>query len=271
MNMKKTFTVDDKSHYTFTPKHLTEWCLGMVRYLIFDGDKSPKNVLEAWSYEACRLFRDKLSNEDAQQKFDMILKGILQADWNSGASENIMNTYFVTMGDSNFSAGSPMPVFGRKLGHLNPADWETMVDKGSVVFSRENRDLDDAILVKETLQMAAICDRALSKPGGSLLMCGRSGVGRRNAVSIISALHQAKLISLKMGKNYGIKQFKGEVKNAMQIAGVDNEQVFFMLEDHNLTDPNFLGMFSHKMSLICNNFWSQAFLAKTSSKILHFS
>ena len=176
------------------------------------------------------------------------MKGILQADWNSSASENVMNTYFVTMGDSNFSALSPVPMMGRKLGHLNPADWEAMVDKGVTVFSRENRDLDDAVMVKETLQMAAICDRALSKPGGSLLMCGRSGVGRRNAVGIVSALHQAKLVMLKMGKNYNIKQFKQEVKGAMQMAGVDNDQVFFLLEDHNLTDPNFLDMINSLLS-----------------------
>ena len=152
-----------------------------------------------------------MTNEEAQQKFDSILKGILQADWNSSASDKIMNSHYVTMGDSNFSAGSPMPVFGRKLGQLNTSDWESMLDQGIVVFSRENRDLDDAVLVKETLKMASICDRALSKPGGSLLMCGRSGVGRRNAVSIVSALHHAKLITLKMGNNYGLKQFKQEV------------------------------------------------------------
>ena len=40
------------------------------------------------------------------------------------------------------------------------------------------------------------------KPGGSMLMCGKSGVGRRSAVSIVSALHQAKWINLKMGKKY---------------------------------------------------------------------
>ena len=79
-------------------------------------------------------------------------------------------------------------------------------------------------------------------------MCGRSGVGRRNAVSIVSALHHAKLITLKMGKNYGLKQFKQEVKNAMQIAGVENEQVFFLLEDHNLIDHNFLDMVNSLLS-----------------------
>ena len=106
-----------------------------------------------------------MTNEEAQQKFDSILKGILQADWNSSASDKVMNSHYVTMGDSNFSAGSPMPVFGRKLGQLSTSDWESMIDQGIVAFSRENRDLDDAVLVKETLKMASICDRALSKPG----------------------------------------------------------------------------------------------------------
>ena len=75
-----------------------------------------------------------------------------------------------------------------------------LVGKGIVSFERENRDLSDAVLVKETLDLVAACDRVLSKPGGSMLMCGKSGVGRRSAVSIVSALHQAKWINLKMGK-----------------------------------------------------------------------
>ena len=74
------------------------------------------------------------------------------------------------------------------------------VAKGIVSFERENRDLSDAVLVKETLDLVAACDRVLSKPGGSMLLCGKSGVGRRSAVSIVSALHQAKFINLKMGK-----------------------------------------------------------------------
>jgi hypothetical protein len=44
------------------------------------------------------------------------------------------------------------------------------------------------------------------------------------------------------GKNYGLKQFKTELKAAMQLAGVENEQVFFILEDHNLITTEFLDM-----------------------------
>ena len=118
---------------------------------------------------------------------------------------------------------------------------------GIVSFGRENRDLD-VILIDELLELVARCDRALSFPGGSLLMVGRSGVGRRTAISIVSALHQAKLVALKMGKNYSEKQFKGELKGAMQIAGADGEPVFLVLEDHNLISSDYLDMINSLLS-----------------------
>ena len=50
------------------------------------------------------------------------------------------------------------------------------------------------------------------------------------------------------GKNYGLKQFKTELKAAMQLAGVENEQVFFILEDHNLITTEFLDMINSLLS-----------------------
>ncbi len=248
-SMKKTFSVDDKSHYGFTPRHLTEWCLAIVRYMIPEEDKSPASVLQPWANEAMRLFRDKLASEDDQAKFDQILKGVLQSDWNSNAFDDCSkNNYYVTAGDSNFSAMAPLPAFGRTLGPLTLADFEKVVEKGITVFGRENRELTDTVVVKEIMDLVARADRVLSTPGGSLLMCGRSGVGRRTAVSIVSALHQAKLVALKMGKNYGVKQFRNELKGAMQLAGVDQEQVFLLLEDHNLVSPQFLDMVNSLLS-----------------------
>ena len=82
--------------------------------------------MKIWAYEACRLFRDKLAKEDDEQKFDSLLKGVLQADWNSGAFESIANSYYVTLGDSSSVGGSVMPAFGRKLGYLSPSEWEPL-------------------------------------------------------------------------------------------------------------------------------------------------
>ena len=67
-----------------------------------------------------------------------------------------------------------------------------------MLFSRDNRDLD-LHLVPEVVELCAVCDNVLSAPGGSLLLAGNSGVGRRAAVSVVSALHRAKLVTFSMG------------------------------------------------------------------------
>ena len=150
-----------------------------------------------------------------------------------------------------------------------------LVGKGIVSFERENRDLSDAVLVKETLDLVAACDRVLSKPGGSMLMCGKSGVGRRSAVSIVSALHQAKWINLKMGKKY--YEFflfdslsKGQIKPKADWRAVDSPKKL----------TNKIGLFAFLLftvnetnSFVCflgaqNCFWFYLYLLLTSYKCL---
>ena len=134
--LKQTFSVDDNSHYVFTPRDLTRWTLAMVRYVIGEHDKSPSYVLEAWAYEACRLFRDKLVSEEDIEKFDSILKNVLYSDWNSKAADNLSQIVYTTAGDANFSARTPLPRFGRSLGRLPLQNWEHVVEKGIyMVFS----------------------------------------------------------------------------------------------------------------------------------------
>lgn len=161
--LKQSFSVDDQSHYLFTPRDLTEWSLGLVRYIV-EPEKSSSGLLEPWAYEASRLFRDKLAGEDDISKFDSLLRSALQSDWNSNVADKVYDLFFVTSGDSQFVPGSPMPKFGQGLGKLKADDWEQFVEKGMISFARENRDLD-VVIIREVLEMVARCDRALSMPG----------------------------------------------------------------------------------------------------------
>ena len=56
-------------------------------------------------------------------------------------------------------------------------------------------------------------DRVLTMPGGSLLLAGRSGVGRRTAVTLVSHMQQMELHTPKISRGYGLKQFKNDLKN----------------------------------------------------------
>ena len=243
---KKMFSVDDNNHYLFTPRDLTRWFLGMMRYKIEDQDKSQNLILQIWAYEGGRIFRDKLVNDRDKSKFDSALSSILQSDWNTNASNQLQNLYFVTPGAVE-SSGGAMPSFGRPLAPISSADWLNYVDKGKKMFARESWSLNQ-YTTQEVLDLSARIDRALSGPGGSVLLAGRSGVGRRESLCVVSALHSARLVHLKMGKNFGIKQFKNDLKAVMLLSGVEEEQIFMVIEDQNLIEDQFLDLINSLLS-----------------------
>ncbi|XP_070553238.1 cytoplasmic dynein 2 heavy chain 1-like isoform X2 [Ptychodera flava] len=242
------FSVDEYSHYLFTPRDLTNWVLGLLRYDLnaSSSESSSDHVLEVWAYEGRRLFRDRLVGEDGVSKFGNILSSVLQSDWNaSHIVDRSEGAYYVTWGaraeaGGTVSApGAPLPPTGKPLGRLNKDDLRDVINKGIVTYGRENKELD-ILLFRETLEFMARVDRVLTQPGGSLLMAGRSGVGRRTAVTVISHMHHMQLITPKIGRSYGLKQFKLDLKSAMQAAGVEAEQVVLLLEDHQFVHQEFL-------------------------------
>ncbi len=69
------------------------------------------------------------------------------------------------------------------------------------------------IVFNEFIQLCARIDRILSTPAGSMLLAGRSGVGRRSAVSIVANMHQMRIFSPKVSSNgYMMKHFRADLK-----------------------------------------------------------
>lgn len=71
----------------------------------------------------------------------------------------------------------------------------------------------DIELLPELLQTLAHCDRVLcSASNRSLVLVGRSGVGRHTAIKILSMLHNARVITPYPVKNNGKKQLINDLK-----------------------------------------------------------
>ena len=102
---------------------------------------------------------------------------------------------------------------GRNPFFLNPFQpWLGMqtypsLSSGAKIYAREVRELK-LHFFPEVLSNMAQVERVLTAPGGSLLLAGRSGVGRRTALSIISHMHRMTVISPKVSRNYTMKQLK---------------------------------------------------------------
>ena len=67
-------------------------------------------------------------------------------------------------------------------------------------------------IFQEVLRHISSIDRVLSSPGGSLLMAGRSGVGRRTALKLVTHLHKMDIVTLNISRNYSLKHFKNDLK-----------------------------------------------------------
>ncbi|XP_032214095.1 cytoplasmic dynein 2 heavy chain 1 isoform X5 [Mustela erminea] len=252
--VRAKFTVDDYSHYFFTPCILTQWVLGLFRYDLEGGSSNhPLDyVLEIVAYEARRLFRDKIVGAKELHLFDSILTSVFQGDWGSDVLDNMADSFYVTWGARHNSGtraapGQPLPPHGKPLGKLNSADLKDVIRKGLIHYGRDNQSLD-ILLFQEVLEYMSRIDRVLSFPGGSLLLAGRSGVGRRTITSLVSHMHGAVLFSPKISRGYALKQFKNDLKHVLHLAGIDAQQVVLLLEDHQFVHPAFLEMINSLLS-----------------------
>ncbi|XP_034521541.1 LOW QUALITY PROTEIN: cytoplasmic dynein 2 heavy chain 1 [Ailuropoda melanoleuca] len=252
--VRAKFTVDDHSHYFFTPCVLTQWVLGLFRYDLEGGTSNhPLDyVLEIVAYEAQRLFRDKIVGAKELHLFDSILASVFQGDWGSDVLDNMADSFYVTWGARHSSGtraapGQPLPPHGKPLGKLNSADLKDVIRKGLIHYGRDNQNLD-ILLFQEVLEYMSRIDRVLSFPGGSLLLAGRSGVGRRTITSLVSHMHGAVLFSPKISRGYELKQFKNDLKHVLHLAGVEARQVVLLLEDYQFVHAAFLEMINSLLS-----------------------
>uniref|UniRef100_A0A4W6FB67 Cytoplasmic dynein 2 heavy chain 1 n=1 Tax=Lates calcarifer TaxID=8187 RepID=A0A4W6FB67_LATCA len=201
--VKAKFTVDDHSHYLFTPCILTEWVLSLLRYDL-------TSVI-----------------------FPLCADGFY-VTW--GASEGAV-----------MAPGQSLPPHGKQLGRLDSADLKQVIQKGVVLYSRDNRELD-LLLFREVCDFVSRVDRVLSRPGGSLLLAGRSGVGRHTATCLVSHMHGYTLFTPKISRGYNLKHFNNDLKTVMQLAGLEGQQVVLLLEDYQFVHPAFLEMVNSLLS-----------------------
>ena len=252
--VKARFSVDDYRHYLFTPRDLTKLVMGLLRY-----DLSTEHVLDVFAYEARRIFRDRLVDTESRGRFDSILNSLLRTQWHHTADIN--DCFFTGLaGASSLGGGGGSGNGQRGEGkgggggggdyddenESNQADkgpdllrtpmqaFQELACNGLELYEREERNLN-ILFFAEILEHVAQVDHALSKEQGSVLLVGRSGVGRRTATSLVAHMRGMKFFTPNVQDHYSQKSFYSELKTILAVAGVENEEVVLYIEDHQMS------------------------------------
>nr|CAD2197227.1 unnamed protein product [Meloidogyne enterolobii] len=132
---------------------------------------------------------------------------------------------------------------GKSMQLISKSDYSSQLQRA---INRMKADYEEAI----SLPISDIfMEIALTSPGGSVLLAGQSGIGSRAAIEIMSQMHQMKLCNLRVSSSYSLRQFNQDLRDAIQMACVDGEQVLLVIEDYQLLDESFL---QHINSLIAS-------------------
>ena len=139
------FSRDTHSHYLFTPRELTNWCLSLLRYNLTElkNDTSVDSLLQVWAYEACRIFHDRLVDKEARKQFLSILGGVLSDDWRAnGIMSKLDDFFYISWTSSATSSGAGrLPPFGKVLEAVKSDFIENMLVKAINRFSKISIDI----------------------------------------------------------------------------------------------------------------------------------
>ena len=137
--------------------------------------------LDAWAYEANRIFRDRLVGAESQDQFDSMLRNAMIQFSNVDVDKLCTNS-MVTFGDDGVPSGD--------LRRISMAEFKKMVEEGLKSYEREVKDMP-IDLFQEVIDHLACADQALSASHyNDVMLVGRSGVGRRSLVSLIAHMQR---------------------------------------------------------------------------------
>eukprot|EP00954_Amorphochlora_amoebiformis_P015522 1217225-Amorphochlora_amoeboformis.AAC.1 len=124
---------------------------------------------------------------------------------------------------------------------VTQADFHELVKDAIRTYERDYKMLN-LLLVPQILDMIAAEDRVISQPGGSLLLVGKAGVGRRATVTVAAHIHHLEVFSPKVSRSYSAKHFRADMQTLVRKAGVEDTRMLLYLEDFQIAFEEMLEM-----------------------------
>uniref|UniRef100_A0A158Q7Q4 Cytoplasmic dynein 2 heavy chain 1 n=1 Tax=Elaeophora elaphi TaxID=1147741 RepID=A0A158Q7Q4_9BILA len=229
-DVRNAFKPTDKAHYVFTLKDLSNWVFALTRYDI-TGTNIGEKFLYSMLYECRRIFKDRLVDDEHKQRFEDIISHNLSS---AGVRNDEDNLFVSAQGAVSITMlkGAPLSMVSRK-------DYAKLLQEAVNRYEFEIANFKMPIF-DEFVKLCSQIDRVITAPGGSLLLAGRAGMGRREAASLVANMHQMPVFSPKLTSFYGIKQFRNDLKTIIQDAAINGQHVVYIVEDYQLLHEAFL-------------------------------
>ncbi|KAM7063036.1 dynein axonemal heavy chain 1 [Molossus nigricans] len=222
-----------KSHYTFNLRDLSKVFQGI---LMADPARVEDKVqlLRLWYHENCRVFRDRLVNEEDRTWFDKLLEGHMEK-WEVAFSK-VCPFQPLLYGDF-MSPGSDVKSY-----ELITSEKKMMqvIAEYMEDYNQINTAKLKLVLFMDALSHICRISRTLRQALGNALLLGVGGSGRSSLTRLTSHMAEYECFQIELSKSYGMTEWREDVKKVLLKAGLQNLPITFLFSDTQIKNESFL-------------------------------
>ncbi|XP_032314242.1 dynein heavy chain 1, axonemal isoform X8 [Camelus ferus] len=222
-----------KSHYTFNLRDLSKVFQGM---LMANPAKVEDEVqlLRLWYHENCRVFRDRLVNEEDRSWFDKLLESYME-QWEV-AFEEVCPFQPILYGDF-MSPGSDVKSY-----ELITSEKKMMqvIEEYMEDYNQINTAKLRLVLFMDAMSHICRISRTLRQALGNALLLGVGGSGRSSLTRLASHMAEYECFQIELSKNYGMTEWRDDIKKVLLKAGLHSLPITFLFSDTQIKNESFL-------------------------------
>jgi dynein heavy chain len=221
----------EKTHYTFNLRDVSKVVQGILQILPTYVQK-PEEMVKLWAHEASRVFSDRLINLDDR------------AWWNKCVAETASKRFSNVEYKSEWVAAKYGSWGQRKNTDYREINEEALMQDILKEYQADYnvthmKDTNLVLFDDAVHHLARIC-RILRQPRGNALLVGVGGSGRHSLTALASHVCGMACRKIMIVRNYGVNEFREDLRKILLEAGVTNRPLSFLFSDTQIVASQFL-------------------------------
>ncbi|XP_051667332.1 dynein axonemal heavy chain 1 [Manacus candei] len=222
-----------KSHYTFNLRDLSKVFQGM---LMAEPSKveNKLDLLRLWYHESCRVFCDRLVNEEDRTWFDNLMMKKMEEFGTT--FEEVIPSQPVLFGDF-MEPGANVKLY---KAIDSQEKLKVVIEDYLEEYNQNNTPELKLVLFMDAIQHICRISRILRQAPGNALLLGVGGSGRQSLTRLASHMSEYECFQIELSKNYGMTEWREDVRKIMMKAGLQSLPKTFLFVDTQIKNESFL-------------------------------
>ncbi|XP_071611851.1 dynein axonemal heavy chain 1 [Heliangelus exortis] len=222
-----------KSHYTFNLRDLSKVFQGMLMAAP-SKIEGKLDLLRLWYHESCRVFCDRLVNNEDRTWFNNLMKSMME-ELDTSFKE-VVPSQPILFGDF-MEPGANIKVYQVIE---SQEQLKVVIEDYLEEYNQINTPELKLVLFMDAIEHICRISRILRQAPGNALLLGVGGSGRQSLTRLASHMADYECFQIELSKNYGMAEWRDDLRKIMMKAGLQSLPKTFLFVDTQIKDESFL-------------------------------